>query len=113
MLVKFHSSAAGPMIMFAAPAAALLHAIGKECTARGVITAEQLPAAIAALAALIADDPPPVEAEAADPAAREDAPLPVGLAKRAVPFLDLLRHTLAEDGYVVWEAPADFDAPPP
>lgn len=108
MLVKFDSSAAGRMIMFAEPAAALLEAIGKECTARGVITCEQLPAAIATLAALIADNPPPVEAPPRDDDGREPAPLPIGLAKRAIPLLDLLRHTLAEDGYVTWEAPADF-----
>lgn len=109
MLVKFDSSAAGRMIMFAEPAAALLEAIGKECTARGVITLEQLPAAIAALSAVIAENPPPVEAPPRDDDdEREAAPLPVGLAKRAVPLLDLLRHTLAEDGYVTWEAPAAF-----
>lgn len=108
MLVKFDSSAAGRLIMFAEPAAALLEAIGKECTARGVITLEQLPGAIAALTAVIADNPPPVEAPPRDDDEREAAPLPVGLAKRAVPLLDLLRHTLAEDGYVTWEAPADF-----
>ena len=108
MLVKFDSSAAGRMIMFAAPAAALLRAIGKECTARGVITCEQLPAAIAALTALIADPSRTAEAEGDADEEREAAPLPIDLAKRAVPLLDLLRHTLAEDGYVVWEAPADF-----
>lgn len=113
MLVKFHSSAAGKMIMFAEPAAALLRAIGKETTAQGVITCEQLPAAIAALSALIADDPPPAEAPAADAGERDEAPpLPIGLAKRALPFLELLRQTLREEGYVVWEAPAEFGEPP-
>ena len=106
MLVKFYSSAAGNLILFAEPAARLLHALGKECTARGVFTAEQLPAAVATLDSLIhrSEAPPPARE------AEDEESLPVDLARRAVPLLKLLRHTLAEEGYVTWEAPQDFGA---
>lgn len=109
MLVKFHSSAAGNLILFAEPAARLLRALGKECSARGVITAEQLPAAIATLDALIHRSEAAPSAAAAED---EEAVLPVDLARRAVPLLKLLRHTQAEDGYVLWEAPQDFGSCP-
>lgn len=111
MLVKFQSSTAGNMILFAEPATALLQCIGKECTARGVITEEQLPAAIAALETLL-------QRETLPPAERDKAtddkgnPMPVDLARRAVPLLNLLRHTQEEKGYVVWEAPQDFGPRP-
>lgn len=110
MLVKFHSSAAGNMILFAEPAAALLQCIGKECSARGVITEEQLPVAIAALEALLQREALP--AAERDQANEDGTPLPVDLARRAVPLLNLLRHTQKEKGYVVWEAPQDFGPRP-
>ena len=46
MLVRFTSSTSGEIIMFAEHAHALFEWIGKETTARGVFTAEQLPEAI-------------------------------------------------------------------
>jgi len=41
MLVKFTSSTSGQIMMFAPVARLLLELVGKECTARGVITTEQ------------------------------------------------------------------------
>ena len=49
MLVRFTSSTSGDMIMFAEHTRWLFAIIGKECSARGVFTCEQLPEAIAKL----------------------------------------------------------------
>ena len=49
MLVKFDSNVAGEMLMFADVARRLLTLAGKECTARGVITREQIPEIVARL----------------------------------------------------------------
>ena len=49
MLVKLTSSASGEIIMFAKDAHQLFEIIGKERTARGVFTKEQLPEARAKL----------------------------------------------------------------
>ena len=46
MLVRLTSSTSGDMIMFAEHLHQLFEIIGKECTARGVFTKEQLPEAI-------------------------------------------------------------------
>jgi len=43
-------------------------------------------------------------------AAADDEPLPVGMAQRLVPFLELLQRTAKDEGYVMWEAAGDFGA---
>ena len=107
MLVKFHSSAAGELILFAGPAGALLHCMGKATTARGVITEEQIPAAIAALEAMMHATERSTN-DGQDDADDDASPPSIDLVRRATPLLNLLRHTMAENGYVVWEAPQDF-----
>lgn len=107
MLVKFHSSTSGEILMFAETARQVVAVLGKEPLARGVITAEQLPEAIALIEAALA------RAKAAPAAAAtDDEPLPIGIAQRLVPFLEMLQRTRADDGYVMWEAPGDFGERP-
>jgi hypothetical protein len=105
MLVKFHSSTSGEIMMFDETARTLLGVLGKECTARGVITLEQLPAEIALLrGAMQRNRSQPRAAEA------DERELPIGFVQRATPFVELLERTLADEGYVLWEAAADFGA---
>ena len=108
MLVKFHSSESGELMMFADTARVLLRLLGKEATARGVITKEELPVAIAQLQAAVARDK--VENPQGPPADPNGQELPVGFVQRATPFLDLLKRTQADQGYVLWQAPAPFGA---
>lgn len=107
MLVKFHSSTSGEIMMFAETARLILGVLGKECTARGVITLEQLPDEITRLRTAMRRQPRP----AADPGADRDDELPVGFVQRATPFVELLERTLADEGYVLWEAASDFGDP--
>ncbi len=114
MLVTFNSSVSGEMIMLLDTAKSLLEIIGKDCTARGVITKAQLPDALARLRSAVADEkrgqravgtvdngyPDPDDETATEP--------PVGLARRAYPFIEMLERTQGEDGFVLWEAPHDF-----
>lgn len=119
MLVKFNSSSAGEMVTMAATARCLLEIIGKECTARGVITAEQLPDALLRLRRAVAEEKAALLAAEAlgEPAAEDEAAedggkaakLPVvSLGQRAWPMIELLERTRNEDGYVLWEAAHDF-----
>jgi hypothetical protein len=114
MLVKFDSSVSGEMIMQAEVAKRLLEIIGKERTARGVITAEQLPAALAKLRNAVAEEKNGQRAagkvdngypDIDDETATEP---PVGLARRAHPFIEMLDWTQREEGFVLWEAASDF-----
>ena len=110
MLVKFTSSTSGQIMMFAPVARQMLEILAKDCNARGVITGEQLPDAIASLRAAIADahrrpsanSEPDEDTDDAEGASR------VGLAQRAYPLVELLEWTRKEDGFVLWEAAHDF-----
>jgi hypothetical protein len=119
MLVKFNSSTSGQIMMFSPAARQLLEILHKDCSARGVITTEQLPEAIDRLRTAVAggghaaaETPPAQPGTAAnndDSSAdqAEDGP-PVGLAQRAFPLIELLEWTRKEDGFILWEAAKDF-----
>lgn len=105
MLVKLVSSTAGELLMMAGTASVLFQIMGKEGTARGVFTFEQLPEALARLRAGAHAAPPPsaVDEDDADASA-----IPVGLAQRAFPLIELMQRTLQDEGYVMWEAAQPF-----
>lgn len=114
MLVRFDSSVSGEMLMLAETARRLLEIIGKERTSRGVITTEQLPDALARLRSAVAEEKTGQrEAGKVDngyPAVDDETATepPVGLARRAYPFIEMLEWTRREEGFVLWEAPGDF-----
>ena len=56
MIYKFKSKAAGDLIMLEPQGRRLLDIIGKDAGPKGIITAAQLAAAIAALEAAVAQD---------------------------------------------------------
>jgi hypothetical protein len=124
MLFKFKSKAASDLIMLEPDAKRLLNIIRNEAPAKGIVTAEQLPEAIAALElAIAADELRLAEALKAQLQARaskdssghgdqdEDreggtalqAPTDtVSLKRRAQPMLDMLRRSLSAQVDVVW-----------
>lgn len=111
MLVTFTSSTSGQILMFADAARRLLGIVDKECTARGVFTAEQLPQAIEKLKRAVAEE----RAQATDspqadaPEGGETAPnAGVGLAQRAHPLIELMERTEKDEGFLLWEAAKDF-----
>ncbi len=120
MIVKMTSSAAGQLILFAETAHRLLTIAGKECTARGVITAAEIPAILEKLRAAVAEEKaaaqhgPGADDEEDERKKEEEASASPGgdtmsLARRAPPFIQLLERTLREkESYVVWEAAQDF-----
>ena len=108
MLITFKSTASNDVLMFDTAAKDFLRCIGKapdETT--GIITVDQLPAAIDSVRAAIAADKtqPPT---AADPAEKEVAGADdehderVGFGQRAVPMLELMERARAEGAPVVW-----------
>lgn len=110
MLVTFTSSETGEVLMFASTAADLLHLIGKETTARGVFTVDEMAGAAARLRAAVAEqEQPPADEEASDEENPRKPP-PVSLRQRAWPLIDMLERTARSgpEAYVVWEAPQAF-----
>lgn len=108
MIVTFQSQAAGDVIMFGDVARRMMEIMGKEPAAKGIVTVEQLPDAIAHLKAAI-------DADKATHAGKQDEDLPrteavegggtrpfVSLAQRAIPLLELLEWAAKKKKPVVW-----------
>ena len=103
MLYKFKSRATADLIMLEPHGRQIVSILGKAPGASGIVTAAQIPAAIAALeAAVAADEAHPPGDEAQDEAAADDRKDAVRLRERAAPFIDMLRRSAAEGVDVVW-----------
>ncbi len=100
MLYKFKSKNAGDVIMLEANGRKILEIIGKDAGAKGIILAEQMPGAIAALEAAIA-----LEASHDGSGDKDAAAVPgdgLGLRQRAMPFIDMLKRNQKAGDAVVW-----------
>ena len=96
MLYRFKSKDAGDVIMLEPHGRRVLEIIGKHPGPKGIILAEQMPAAIEALQAAIVQE----EAADHDPAAEPIDGL--GLRHRALPFIELLKVNHNDGHDVVW-----------
>ncbi len=105
MLIIFKSSASGDVIMFEKNGKEMLAVLDKDpADPKGIITVEQLPAAIATLkAAIDADKARKAEQPEAD---KDDEPKTPGGAvsfcQRAVPLLELRERSLKDKVPVTW-----------
>ena len=106
MLITFKCRAAPDVVMLENLAQYLVGIIGKHLGARGVITHEELPVAISKLeAAIVTDKREIAEHEGhfhEGEEGHEPHELPIGLAQRAYPFLDMLREAQRENADVLW-----------
>jgi hypothetical protein len=106
MLITFKCHAAPDVKMLENLAQYLLGIIGKRLGQRGVITHDELDDAIAKLEAAIATDKQErAEHDGHFHETEDDHPhheVPVGLAQRAFPFLDMLRAARKEQNDIVW-----------
>jgi sRNA-binding protein len=120
MIYQFETRAGGRITYTSVVGAQLLHLIGKEPGPRGVITVEEIPAALRALEAAVqrekemtAEQRREVEPHAADENRRPDPrdpgrddererEPPVSLGQRAFPFIDLLKHARNVNEDVTW-----------
>jgi hypothetical protein len=107
-MIIFRSQAAGDVMMFDDVAKRMMAVMGKEESARGVVTVEQLPDAIARLKAAIARDKA-LHAGEQEEDRPETEPIPgggkrayVGFAQRAVPLVELLEYSLKDEKPVTW-----------
>lgn len=107
MLITFKSKAAADILMYEKHAKPLLDPLGKDVK-RGIITAEETPAAIASIEAEIAEEAARRAAEQAAAGEDEDEEQPsepaktVSLATRAYPLLEMLRAAHKQGSDVVW-----------
>ena len=109
MLYKFKSKATGDVIMLQPNGRRVLEIIGKDTQPgsgdKGIILAEQMSAAIAALQAAIAKEEAAQKVAIAEALARHE-PAPrfeaISLRQRALPFIDMLRRSEQAGDEVVW-----------
>lgn len=104
MLYKFKSRATADLIMLEPHGRQVLEIIGKSPDATGIITAAQIPGAMAALQAAVAADEAQLPADGADEenAGSDDRADTVRLRQRAAPFIEMLRRSASEGKDVVW-----------
>ncbi|HTH12151.1 DUF1840 domain-containing protein [Acidovorax sp.] len=106
MLYKFKSRAAADLIMLEPHGRQIVSIMGKTPGASGIVTVAQIPAAIAALEAAVADEEARVQAQAAeegdDADAAEQRKDAVRLRQRVVPLIEMLKRSAAADVDVVW-----------
>ena len=105
MLVRFRSRASGNITMFGDVAVKLLKLMGRSGNVPGAIMPEDIPAALqqlkTALSEYGAEAPQDVNEDQDKPAEFIDEP--VSLPTRAIPLIELLEGSLAEDVGVMWE----------
>ncbi len=109
MLYKFKSKATGTLIMLEPQGRQILQIIGKDPGAKGIILAQEMPAATAALEEAVAQEEQDIqdatqaqqdkdsESGTATASARG-----IRLKQRVVPFIDMLKRAHAEEVDVVW-----------
>ena len=106
MLYKFKSRAAADLIMLEPHGRQIVSIMGKTPGASGIVTVAQIPAAIAALEAAVADEEAGVQAQAAEEGdyadAAEQRKDAVRLRQRVVPLIEMLKRSAAADVDVVW-----------
>lgn len=112
MLVTLTSSSSGKIILFSDVARRLFRIAGKECTAQGVFTKEQLPDSIASLNQAVAAEKAtlrPIDEQSENKGDQEIQKQPgISLAQRAQPIIALMKQTKKENGFLTWQAANDF-----
>jgi len=105
MLVTFQSKAAADVPMYPEHAQMLLSIIGKslepQSAPKGIITAAEVPAALAKLKSA-ADASRSKDKDRDDGDDDHERPMPVGLAQRAFPLIDMLERAAKDGRDVVW-----------
>lgn len=109
MLFKFKSKNTGDIIMLQPHAEQILTILGRDtangASDKGIVQAEQIPAALVALHEAIEAEEADREAATAEALAKDEtAPVfsDVSLRQRALPFMDMLRRCESDGDDVVW-----------
>lgn len=102
MLVTFTSKAHGDITMFGDVAKRLLQMMGMSGVVPGAIKAEDIPAALARLKDAIAREQAMERETAENPEEEDNEELPVSLALRAFPLIEMLDAAAREDCHVMW-----------
>lgn len=113
MLLTFKTQAYSDITMFADVAMRFLKMMGQSSNVPGAILAADLPAALAALEARLAEEPERQSEPVAEvtegielnvESDNEAVDAPVGVWRQAFPLIELLKAAIAKNKDVLWEA---------
>ena len=102
MLYKFKSKNTGDVIMLEPHGRQVLEIIGKEAGPQGIILPEQMPAALLALRAAIAQEEWLASQQLAQNAEQKSQSPAIALRHRALPFMQMLEACHRQGDSVVW-----------
>lgn len=104
MLITFKSRAAQDLTMLSDLATMLLGILGKQVGERGIITTEEMPAAIHKLERAVREDKELQGTAVEEAGHQDDDPTeePLHLGQRAYPLLDMLRLSQRANTDVMW-----------
>lgn len=100
MLVTFSNRLSGDITMFGDIAVQLLKLMGHSGTVPSALSAEDVPAALAKLQNAIDDIERLPEADLSQN--EEEQAVPVSLAHRAMPLIEMLQTSARDKSYVMW-----------
>lgn len=108
MLVVFTNKSGGTVEMFEKAALALIKLMGRREAVPSAISAEDLPEALETLnKALVAMDQAEQALEKEETIDEqdedEDQPKPVGMSTRAYPLTELIKQTIKDGSYLMWD----------
>ena len=99
-MIVFRSEVGPDVMMFDEVAQRMMELMAKDKAGRGVVTVEQMPEIVARLRAAVARDKASHHGRQDDEGDAVD--VPVGLAQRALPLIELLEISLARGKPVTW-----------
>ncbi|MCX7946349.1 MAG: DUF1840 family protein [Hydrogenophilus sp.] len=108
LLLTFRSDADADILIYRKHAEPILKLLGKDLE-RGILTPEELPAAIAILEAAAAEERARAQQalrashpSSASPDAETEASIPIGFHQRVWPLLQMMKRALAEQKPILW-----------
>lgn len=105
MAFRFKSRMTGDVVMLEHNAKQLLNILGKDASAPGVLLCEDMPKALEALEAAIAQDEADYEARKQEAKAQgepEPEPERINLRMRTKPFVEMVQQCMREKVELVW-----------
>ena len=109
MLVVFTNKSGGTVEMFEKAALELIKLMGRREAVPSAISAEDLPEALEALQNAIIEINQVEKAEANEDAMDDsededdDQPKPIGISTRAFPLTELMKQTVKEGSFLMWD----------
>ena len=108
MLVVFTNKSGGTVEMFEKAALELIKLMGRREAVPSAISAEDLPEALETMSNALHEmaQIEAAEEQEADPEEQEedeDRPAPIGLSTRAFPLTELIKQTIKEGSFLMWD----------